>query len=104
MNRDSNGKRVKPVKTTIPRSKKRPADVNQLAHFLGERSTKEKTEATNGDNPSQSEISRVMAALGRKGGKIGGRARADALSESRRVAIAKNAAKARWGKTRPAKT
>ena len=50
---------------------KRPADVNRLAHFLGEQATKQ-ADSKNGDEPSKSEIYRVMAALGRKGGKIGG--------------------------------
>jgi len=39
-----------------------------------------------------------MAALGRKGGLVGGPARARALSPSRRSAIARNAARARWSK------
>jgi hypothetical protein len=35
---------------------------------------------------------------GRKGGKIGGKARADSLTKSERSAIAKKAATARWKK------
>jgi hypothetical protein len=35
---------------------------------------------------------------GRKGGKIGGKARADSLTKSERSAIAKKAAAARWKK------
>jgi hypothetical protein len=80
------------------KAKKRPADVNQLAHFLGEQSTKQQTEPENGKPPSQSEISRVMAALGRKGGKIGGKARAANLTPARRRAIALKAARSRWDK------
>jgi hypothetical protein len=37
-----------------------------------------------------------MAALGRKGGKIGGRKRAEALTKSQRREIALKAARARW--------
>jgi hypothetical protein len=37
-------------------------------------------------------------AAGRKGGKIGGKARAAALTPRKRKQIAKKAAKARWGK------
>jgi hypothetical protein len=37
--------------------------------------------------------------LGRKGGKIGGKARAAKLSPAKRKAIASKAAKARWGKS-----
>jgi hypothetical protein len=48
-------------------SNKRPADVNQLAHFLVEQSTAEKEEQP--VQPTKSEISRIMAAMGRKGGQ-----------------------------------
>jgi hypothetical protein len=43
----------------------------------------------------------AAVALGRKGGKKGGRARAEALSPERRSEIAKKAAEARWGKKAP---
>jgi hypothetical protein len=36
-----------------------------------------------------------------KGGAVGGRARADKLSSKRRTEIARNAAAARWAKTKP---
>jgi hypothetical protein len=36
--------------------------------------------------------------MGRNGGKKGGRARAESLTAEQRQAIAKAAAKARWGK------
>ena len=39
-------------------------------------------------------------ALGRKGGKKGGKARAESLSPERRREIAQAAAKARWGEKR----
>jgi hypothetical protein len=41
---------------------------------------------------------RAAVALGRRGGLIGGRARAEALSSERRAEISKLAAKARWKK------
>jgi len=77
-------------KKEVPR--KRPTDVKQLAHYLGSQSTREDVAV-----PSKDEVSRVMAALGRKGGKVGGAARANALTKERRSAIAKAAAKKRWG-------
>jgi hypothetical protein len=40
----------------------------------------------------------AAVALGRLGGKKGGRARAEKLSPERRREIARNAARARWGK------
>lgn len=53
--------------------------------------------------PSQSEISRVMSALGRKGGKIGGKKRAASLSPEKRREIALKAARSRWDKKAPSK-
>src|SRR5690349_123328 len=68
-----------------PATKKRPTDVNQLAHFLAKQVT-EPQEQTAG--PSKDEISSVMAALGRRGGKVGGKARAESMSRDRRKEIA----------------
>lgn len=51
--------------------------------------------------PSAETISAVMSLLGRRGGLKGGAARAKALSPSKRKAIAKKAAAARWGKQSP---
>jgi hypothetical protein len=47
---------------------------------------------------TQSVISQVMAEMGRKGGRIGGKRRLETLSDRRRSTIARNAAKARWAK------
>ena len=44
------------------------------------------------------EISLAAAIMGRRGGKIGGPARAKALTPEERTAIARKAAKARWKK------
>ena len=51
--------------------------------------------------PSKSVISQVMAEMGRKGGRIGGKRRLETLSDRRRSQIAKDAARARWGKKKP---
>jgi len=72
-------------------------DVNQLAHHLV-RMTTGSVEPVVSD-PSDAEISRVMAALGRRGGRIGGRARADSMTAARRKEIAQKAARSRWGAT-----
>lgn len=85
----------KAAKTKAP-AKRRPQDVNQLAHLLGEQSTK--GQATG--EPSEAEIRRVMAVLGRRGGKIGGKRRLDTLTQERRSQIAPNAARARWNKAK----
>ncbi len=59
-------------------------DVNQIAHSLVNKTTKEK-------NPH-------AQALGRLGGLVGGRARANKLSANKRKEIAVKAAKIRWSK------
>ncbi len=41
-----------------------------------------------------------MAALGRKGGKIGGKKRAESLTAQKRKQIAAKAARARWDKAK----
>ena len=48
--------------------------------------------------PTRSVISQVMAEMGRKGGKIGGKRRLETLSDRRRTQIARKAAQARWSK------
>jgi hypothetical protein len=77
---------------------KRSSDPNLLAHQL----IREMTEKLEGPRVTDDEVSRVMAALGRKGGKIGGVKRAQALSKAERVAIAQKAAQKRWSKRLPA--
>jgi hypothetical protein len=52
---------------------------------------------------SLSLISQVMAEMGRKGGRIGGKRRLETLTDHRRSQIARKAAKARWGKKRSQK-
>lgn len=76
-------------------AKKRPTDPNQLGKFIVDRLAA----STEQSEPSASDISRVMAALGRKGGKVGGKARAESLSGERRRQIAIDAAKKRWAKS-----
>jgi uncharacterized protein YbaP (TraB family) len=52
---------------------------------------------------SMSLVSQVMAAMGRKGGKIGGKNRMEALSSEQRTDLAKFAAAKRWGNRKPQK-
>ena len=68
----------------------RPADVNQAAYLMVERSTSDKADV------SDAEISRVMAAMGRKGGQKGGKRRLETMTPEQRSQIALKAAKARW--------
>jgi hypothetical protein len=46
----------------------------------------------------RSVVSQVMAEMGRKGGRIGGKRRLETLSDRRRSQIARKAAQARWAK------
>ena len=74
--------------------KRNPSDTNQLAASIVDR-------ATSTDHAkSGQEIAKDPAAvaLGRKGGLKGGKARAAKLSSSRKKAIARKAALARWKK------
>lgn len=73
---------------------KRSSDPNVLAHQL----IRETTEKSNEPHATDAEISRVMAVLGRKGGRIGGKRRMDTLTQEQRSQIAFKAAQARWKK------
>jgi len=72
-------------------STKRPRDLNELAAALV-------SEATNEAAPEPIDDGKDPAAvaLGRKGGKVGGPARAAALTPARRKEIAQKAVAARW--------
>ena len=73
---------------------KRPRDVSQLAKFIVDRTVDRTPEPADGKNPA-------AVALGRLGGVKGGKARAAKLTASRRSAIAKKAARARWSRRTP---
>lgn len=49
---------------------------------------------------SRSLVSRVMAEMGRKGGKIGGKRKLVTLTPERRSDIARRAATARWNRVK----
>ena len=91
-------KRISKAKKKRP---KRPPDVNQLAHELVRLSTQEKIELE--PALSKSDISRIMAEMGRKGGKIGGKRRLETVTQERRSEIAHKAAQARWAKSKKQK-
>jgi hypothetical protein len=82
---------------------KRPKDVNQFAHRLVQLSTAEPQpqEAIITPLPlNTSEVSRVMAEMGRRGGQIGGKRRLTTMTSEQRRKLAQKAAKARWKKTK----
>ena len=45
-------------------------------------------------------VSQVMAQMGAKGGRIGGKRRLETMTDAQRSKVAKKAAKARWAKAR----
>ncbi|MGD0519628.1 MAG: hypothetical protein ABSA48_00095 [Terracidiphilus sp.] len=72
-------------------------DVNKAAfqmvrHLTG---TEEPTPA----KVSSSDISRVMAAMGRRGGRIGGKRRLITMTPEHRRKVAQKAAQTRWAKS-----
>ena len=71
-------------------------DVNQAAFQMVRRSTG----TANPPKVSASDVSRVMAAMGRKGGRIGGKRRLETMTATERQSVAKKAAQARWTKNR----
>lgn len=75
------------------RSRKRTTDVNELAALIV-------GEATGEIEPAPPEVEKDPAAvaLGRKGGLVGGKARAAKLTPEQRSDAAKKAAAARWAK------
>lgn len=74
-----------------------PSDVNSLASRIAAIATDE-TPKTPAQEPTPEDVAHAAAvALGRLGGLKGGKARAESLSKKKRTAIAKKAAKARWG-------
>ena len=89
-------KKAAKTPATKKRAKREPEpDVNQLAQYLVRKSTEEEGPIAI-PPPSASDISRVMAELGRRGGKIGGKKRAANMTADRRKEIALKAARARW--------
>lgn len=76
------------------RSSKRPRDVNERAKLIVDIASGEVE-----DKPEDEGKNPAAVALGRLGGKKGGKARAAKLTPEERRAIAKKAAAARWEKT-----
>jgi hypothetical protein len=82
---------------------KRPRDPNQLAKWIVDRSTGETPEPEHDLNPAASSsstipphLSEYMAAIGRKGGHIGGKRRLKTMTKAARFKVAAKAAKTRW--------
>ena len=76
-------------------SSKRPRDANQLAKHIVDIATGEAPDNDMLEEPRPKNPAAV--ALGRLGGKKGGKMRAAKLTPERRREIARRAAQARWG-------
>lgn len=73
------------------RSSKGRLDLNQLAKSIVDQATGDETK-----EPELSDKNPAAVALGRLGGKKGGKARAEKLTPEKRKEIARKAAKVRW--------
>jgi hypothetical protein len=90
-----------PKRTSTKKPARRPTDVNQVAAFMVRETTEERTvenQPVTPKAPISKAISRVMAQMGSKGGKIGGKSRLRKMTPERRSEVASQAAKARWAK------
>lgn len=74
--------------------RKRPSDVNELAKYLVKATTEEENRGI--PLPSKEQISSLMATLGSKGGKVGGKRRLETMTPEERSTVARKAARARW--------
>jgi len=79
---------------------KRPRDANQLAKWIVDASTSEtsRSSAALPSPPDLANLSAYMAAMGRKGGQIGGKRRLVTMTAAQRKNAAAKAAAARWSK------
>jgi hypothetical protein len=80
----------------LSRSKKSADDPN-LAAFQTVNKFAESAD-TDEAKPTRSEISRIMSAMGRKGGKKSAKARMEKIPAEQRSEIAANAARVMWAK------
>jgi hypothetical protein len=84
---------------------KRPRDPNQLAAWTvavstGQIPAPKPASLSLTESAAPANISQYMAAIGRKGGQIGGKRRLKTMTKEQRSRVAAKAAKARWKKAR----
>jgi hypothetical protein len=85
--------------TKPPKREGTPHDFTVIARRVVEQAIGEKLTGEPLDQPDEGKNPAAVA-LGKLGGAKGGKARAKALSPSKRKAIAQNAARARWKRAR----
>jgi hypothetical protein len=81
---------------------KRPRDPNQLAKWIVDQSTSDTPapEVQPAEASAPVNLSEYMAAIGRKGGQIGGKRRLKTMTKAARSKVAAKAARARWKKSK----
>ncbi len=79
--------------------KKQPRDANQLAKAIVDEATGDAPDEGAEEAPADEGKNPAAVALGRLGGKKGGKARAAKLTKEQRSEIARKAAAARWGRS-----
>jgi hypothetical protein len=80
------------------RSRKAPSDFNtDAARIVGIATGQKPPKSKKAAKPETPKKNPHAVALGRQGGKVGGKARAQALTAEERREIAIKAARARWG-------
>lgn len=83
---------------SMPKRSRMPKDLNQLAAAIVRAATDPSDAA---EKPKKRRKDPAAVALGRKGGKKGGKARAASLTPERRSEIARKAASRRWAAREP---
>ncbi|MGH2466892.1 MAG: histone H1 [Candidatus Limnocylindrales bacterium] len=78
----------------MPKRSRMPRDPNQLAKAVVDFATGQRE-----PDPPERVKDPAAVELGRRGGYIGGRVRAERMSPEERAESARKAAQARWGKT-----
>lgn len=84
----------------ISKNKSKSEDVNQTAFRVLQQTIAESETKSPGPEIDRALLSHVMAEMGRKGGKIGGKRRLQTLTAAKRKSIARKAANSRWKKTK----
>ena len=82
----------------MPKRISRTSDVNQAAFQMVQRSTAEPEPKPKRRPRVPLVVSQVMSAMGRRGGKIGGKRRLETMTAEERSQIALKAARTRWAK------
>jgi hypothetical protein len=89
-----------PKRTSKPLNKRLETVQNASGVVLTSVNVAAPEETAHSAPSSPSLISQVMAEMGRKGGRIGGKRRLETMTDRQRSQIARKAAKARWSKKR----